>query len=71
MAMRTTPYDAAEFLTDSATIAAYLSEAIASGDAVYVVKALGNLARARNMSKVARQAGVSRACRVPSKGRDA
>ena len=53
-------YDAAEFLGDEETIRYYLDEAFESGDPTFVAKALGNVARARNMTKLAEETGMSR-----------
>ena len=61
MAIKTRPYDAAEFLTDPETIAAYLTEALESDDPRYIAKALGAVARARGgMARLARETGVTR-----------
>jgi probable addiction module antidote protein len=57
---QTTPFDPAEYLDDSESIAAYLTDALESNDPAFVADALGVLARARGMSEVAREAGVSR-----------
>lgn len=57
---KTKPFDPAEYLDDSASIAAYLSEALETGDPAFIADALGIIARARGMSDVAREAGVSR-----------
>ncbi len=60
-AIKTKPYDAAEFLTDPETIAAYLTEALESDDPRYIAKALGAVARARGgMAQLARETGVTR-----------
>ncbi len=56
----TKPFDPAEYLEDSESIAAYLSDALESEDPAFIADALGVVARARGMSDVARQAGVSR-----------
>lgn len=53
-------YDTAEFLTDEETIRYYLEEAFQSGDAAVIARALGNVARARNMTHLARETGMSR-----------
>jgi probable addiction module antidote protein len=53
-------YDAAEFLDNEETIAAYLSEVFANGTDVEVKRALGDVARARNMSEIANKMNVSR-----------
>jgi len=58
----TTPYDVAEHLRTPEEMAAYLEAALdeATGDAALIAKALGDIARAKGMSQVARDAGVSR-----------
>jgi probable addiction module antidote protein len=58
----TTPYDVAEHLRTPAEMAAYLDACIeeADGDAAFIAKALGNIARAKGMSQVARDTGLSR-----------
>ena len=57
---KTKPFDPAEYLDDSESIAAYLTDALESEDPAFVVDALGVVARARGMSEIAREAGVSR-----------
>ena len=58
----TTRYDVAEHLRTTEEMAAYLEAAIeeSQGDATFIAKALGNSARAKGMSQVARDAGLSR-----------
>ena len=58
----TTKYDVAEHLRTPEEMAAYLEASFeeANGDAVFIAKALGNIARAKGMSRVARDAGLSR-----------
>lgn len=58
----TSPYDVAEHLRTREDMAAYLEAAIeeAGDDAAFVAKALGDIARARGMSQVACDAGLSR-----------
>ena len=58
----TTRYDVAEHLRTPAEMAAYLEACLekANGDATFVAKALGDIARAKGMSQVARDAGLSR-----------
>ena len=58
--LATRPFDPAEYLDDTDSIAAYMSEALESEDATFIADALGVVARARGMSDVAREAGVSR-----------
>lgn len=57
---KTRPFDPAEYLDDNESIAAYMSDALESEDPAFVADALGVVARARGMSEVAREAGVSR-----------
>ena len=58
----TTRYDVAEHLRTPEEMAAYLEACLeeADGDAAFVAKALGDIARAKGMSQVARDAGLSR-----------
>ena len=58
----TTRYDVAEHLRTPEEMAAYLEACLeeANGDAAFIAKALGDIARARGMSQVARDAGLSR-----------
>jgi probable addiction module antidote protein len=59
---KTTKYDVAEYLRTTEEMAAYLEACLeeADGDAAFVAKALGNIARAKGMTQVARDAGLSR-----------
>jgi probable addiction module antidote protein len=58
----TTRYDVAEHLRTPEEMAAYLEACFeeAHGDAAFIAKALGDIARAKGMSQVARDAGLSR-----------
>ncbi|MDE0179002.1 MAG: putative addiction module antidote protein [Gammaproteobacteria bacterium] len=58
----TAPYDVADHLRTREDMAAYLEASIeeAGGDAAFVAKALGDIARARGMAQVAVDAGLSR-----------
>ena len=58
----TTRFDVAEHLRTPEEMAAYLEATLeeARGDAAFVAKALGNIARAKGMSQVAHDAGLSR-----------
>lgn len=58
----TTKYDIAEHLRTPEEMAAYLEASIeeSKGDAAFVAKALGDIARAKGMTQVARDAGLSR-----------
>ena len=59
---KTSRYDVAEHLRTTADMAAYLEATFeeSGGDATVIAKALGDIARAQGMSKVARDAGLSR-----------
>ena len=57
----TLPWDAADHLDGPEAIAAYLNAAFEDGDPALVAAALGDVARSRGMSAVARDAGVGRA----------
>ncbi|OGC04404.1 putative addiction module antidote protein [candidate division KSB1 bacterium RBG_16_48_16] len=58
----TTKYDIAEHLRTPEEMAAYLEACLeeANGDAAFIAKALGDIARAKGMTQVARDAGLSR-----------
>jgi probable addiction module antidote protein len=58
----TTRYDVAEHLRTPEEMAAYFEACLeeANGDAALIAKALGDIARAKGMSQVARDAGLSR-----------
>ncbi|MHB8138059.1 MAG: addiction module antidote protein [Smithellaceae bacterium] len=58
----TTKYDISEHLRTPQEMAAYLEICIeeSNGDAAFIAKALGDIAKAKGMSQVARDAGLSR-----------
>jgi probable addiction module antidote protein len=56
----TRPYDAARYLKSEAQMAAYLEAALEDGDPQVVAATLGNIARAKGMTQIARDAGLSR-----------
>lgn len=60
MAVTTKPFDVVELLGDEATIEAYLEEAFAEGDPAFIAAAIGDMARARNLSAIARETGLTR-----------
>jgi probable addiction module antidote protein len=59
---KTSRYDVAEHLRTPEEMAAYLEACLdeAEGDAAFIAKALGDIARARGMTQVARDTGLSR-----------
>ena len=60
--IKTTRYDTAEHLRTPDGMAAYFDACLeeADGDAAFIAKALGNIAKAKGMAQVARDAGLSR-----------
>ena len=64
MALKTFPYDSAEYLEDDQAIAEYLEEAMKiameDSDPSFLAVALGTVARGRGMSQIAKDAGLSR-----------
>ena len=59
---KTYRYDTAENLRTPEEMALYLEACLeeADGDAAFIAKALGNIAKAKGMAQVARDAGLSR-----------
>lgn len=59
---KTSRYDVAEHLRTPEEMAAYLEACFedSAGDAAFIAKALGDIARAKGMTQVARDAGLSR-----------
>lgn len=59
---KTTRFDISEHLQTPEEMAAYLEASFeeANGDAAFIAKALGDIARAKGMTQVARDAGLSR-----------
>jgi probable addiction module antidote protein len=62
MQTKTAPYDVAEFLETPEEMAAYLEACIqeSEGDSAFIAKALGDIARAKGMTQIARETGLSR-----------
>ncbi|NCR38540.1 MAG: putative addiction module antidote protein [Microcystis aeruginosa W13-11] len=58
--IQTYPWDAAEHLETKEDIAAYLEAALEDGDPNLVVAALGDIARSKGMTNVARETGLGR-----------
>lgn len=59
---RTTPYDSAEYLKTEEDMALYFDACLeeAGDDAAFIAQALGNIARARGMTQLARDTGLTR-----------
>ena len=60
MTVKTTQFDAAEYLNNVERQAAYLTAALEMGDLSFVRDALGTVARARGMADVAKAAKLNR-----------
>jgi putative addiction module killer protein/probable addiction module antidote protein len=60
MKLKTTPFDPADFLDTRESQIELLADAIDSGDSRYIANALGTIARARGMAKVAKETGLTR-----------
>ena len=62
MKTKTTRYDVAEHLRTPKEMAAYFEACLeeADGDASFIARALGNIARAKGMTQVAQTTGLSR-----------
>ncbi len=54
------PFDAARYLTDDEAITEYMTVALETGDPDLLLAALGDVARARGMAQVAKDAGLGR-----------
>lgn len=57
---KTKRWDAADYLKSDEDMAAYLEAALEDGDAAVFTAALGDIARAKGMSQVARKSGLGR-----------
>jgi probable addiction module antidote protein len=60
MAEKLTTYDPAEDLASDSAIATFMAEAFETEDAGYIAHALGVVARAKGMTQIASQTGLSR-----------
>lgn len=61
MAQKFSRYDTADYLETEEDIRLYLEACQEDGDPALIAAALGDIARARNMSQLAREAGMTRA----------
>ena len=60
MATKTTRWDPAERLTTKKAVVSHINAAFEDGDPAVIAAALGAVARAQGMTKVARDAGLTR-----------
>ena len=58
--METTKFDIADYLDSNEMITEYLNEVLENGSENDLVKAIGNVAKAIGMTKIAEKAGLSR-----------
>lgn len=58
--MKVREYDIAEHLSNEEEMQMYLNEIAEEGDPALLLSALGDIARARNMSQLSRETGISR-----------
>jgi probable addiction module antidote protein len=54
------PFDAARYLTDESAVAEYLTAVLETDDPDLLLLALADIARARGMAEVAKEAGLGR-----------
>jgi probable addiction module antidote protein len=60
MPLKTMRWDASEFLDSDEAIAAYLNAAFEDGDPAFIAASIGHVAKAKGMSQIARETGLSR-----------
>lgn len=53
-------YDPAAALTDPESIAVFMTDAFETGDAAFIAQSLGVVARAKGMTELAKESGLSR-----------
>lgn len=58
--MKTTKFDAAEHLDTEEVQAELISEALETGNAKFIAHAIGTVARARGMTQLSKDSGVTR-----------
>ncbi len=60
MSLRSKKYDVADYLDSTEMVAAHLDAAFESGDTSRIAEALGEVARARGMTKISKATGLAR-----------
>jgi len=58
--METSKFDIADYLDNNEIIAEYLNEILEEGNDSEIISAIGNIAKAIGMTKIAEQTGLSR-----------
>ena len=57
---KATKWDASEYLATEEDVAAYLNVALEDGDTSVIAAALGDIARAKGMTQLAKETGITR-----------
>jgi probable addiction module antidote protein len=70
MALETRPFDSARYLDNDESIAGFLEAAFETDDPAFIAKAFGVVARARGMTQIANDAGLSRESLYRALGED-
>lgn len=60
MALKTSLYDTADYLNSEDDILYYLEAAMEGNDAAHIARALGNVARSKGMTEIAKRTGLGR-----------
>ncbi len=60
MSEKTATFDVADYLDSEEMIQEYFRQVVADGDSNEIIEALGEIARARGMMKLAKETGLSR-----------
>jgi probable addiction module antidote protein len=60
MPVKLLPFDAARYLTDDEAVAEYITAVLETDDPDLLLLALGDVARARGMAQIAKDAGLGR-----------
>ena len=60
MSLDVKPFDVAEYLVDEQHIESYLEAAFEEGDPALIAAAIGDIAKARNISAIAKDSGLTR-----------
>lgn len=60
MALKASPYDTADYLNSEDDILFYLEAAMEGNDAAHIARALGNVARSKGMTRIAKRTGLGR-----------
>ncbi|WP_428659141.1 addiction module antidote protein [Reyranella sp.] len=68
---KTIPWDPTERLTTKKAMVSFINAALEDGDPALIAAALGDVARAQGMTRIARDAGLTRASLYKALGGDA